>query len=93
MTLIRGTVNPLNVAGVRKLSYIPQHFVKMYLKNVGEMDNIEEWIYTNLNSRFCIKRTHKLDTNNKIAEVCEIGIEDPKELTMLGLGCPHLHKN
>jgi hypothetical protein len=25
-------------------------------------------------------------------EVIEIGIEDPRELTLLSLGCPYLHK-
>jgi hypothetical protein len=34
-----------------------------------------------------------LDKNNKITEMCEIAVEDPKELSMLSLGCPHLYNN
>ena len=92
MALNRGTVNPLNVAGVRKISYMPLHFSKMHC-NILEIKNIDDWMYTNLNSRYCIKKTHILDSSKKITEVCEVGVEDPRELTMLSLGCPHLHKN
>jgi hypothetical protein len=93
MALIRGTVNPLNVLGVRKLSYIPFHFARTYTENIKELANIDNWIYVNLNSRYCVKKTHKLDKNNKITEMCEIAVEDPKELSMLSLGCPHLYNN
>lgn len=92
MALNRGEVNPLNVLGVRKLPYVPFHFAKTYTENLKDIYEIDDWIYTNLNSRYCIKKTHKLDKNNKISEVCEIAVEDPKELSMLSLGCPYLHK-
>ena len=91
MSLIRGTVNPLNVLGVRKLPYIPFHFGRTHTQNIKDIHSIDDWIYTNLNSRYCIKKTHMLDSNNKITEMCEIGMEDHKELTMLSLGCPYLH--
>jgi len=93
MALSRGTVNPLNVLGVRKLNFIPIHFARTFTSNTKEMNNIEDWIYTNLNSRYCIKKNHKLDDSNKLIEICEIGIEDPKEITMLSLSCPYLLKN
>lgn len=93
MALIRGTVNPLNVLGIRKLSFIPQHFAKTYTENLRNIHSIDDWIYTNLNSRYCIKKSHMLDKNNKITEMCEIGMEDAKELTMFSLGCPYLHKD
>ena len=60
---------------------------------IKDLHNIDDWMYTTLNSRYCIKKSHMLDSNNKITEMCEIGVEDPKELTMLSLGCPYLHKN
>jgi hypothetical protein len=93
MALIRGTANPLNVLGIRKLPNIPFHFAKTYTKNTIQLPQIDNWIYENLNSRYCVKKSHILDDDNKIIEVCEIGIEDPKDLTMLSLGCPFLHKN
>jgi len=92
MSLVRGTVNPLNVLGIRKLPNIPVHFAKLYTENTKDMHNIDNWIYTNLNSRYCVKKSHMLDKNNKITEVCEIGIEDHRELTLMSLGCPFLHK-
>jgi hypothetical protein len=93
MALIRGTVNPLNVLGVRVVPHIPFHFAKTYTENTRYMAEIDQWIYVNLSSRYCVKKSHMLDKNSKIAEVCEIGVEDPKELTMLSLGCPFLYKN
>lgn len=93
MSLVRGTVNPLNVLGVRKLVYIPSHFGRTRTENLKDIDAIDNWIYKNLNSRYCIKKSHMLDSNNKLTEMCEIAMEDHKELTMLSLGCPYLHKN
>lgn len=93
MAITRGSVNPLNVLGLRTLTHIPFHFAKTYTDNIRSMAQIDEWMYSNLNSRYCVKKTHIVDKNNKISEVCEIGVEDPKELTMLTLGCPFLYKN
>lgn len=92
MALSRGSINPLNLLGVRKLGFTPPHFAKTYIDNIGEMANIDTWIYQNLNSRYCLKKTYIVSSNNKMIEACEIGIEDPKELTMLSLGCPFIHK-
>jgi hypothetical protein len=92
MALVRGTVNPLNVLGIRKLPYVPLHFARTHTENLKDINNIDNWIYKNLNSRYCIKKTHMVDSKNKISEMCEIAMEDPRELTMLTLGCPYLHK-
>lgn len=91
MALIRGNVNPLNVLGLRRLTHIPPHFAKMTTSKVDKFDIIENWIYTRLDSRFCMKKINKVDDDKKIVEVIEIGVEDPKELSMLSLGCPYLH--
>lgn len=90
MALYKGRVNPLNVVGQRKLSHIPPHFNVMTVNNVSQQENIDRWIYNNLNSRYCVKLTQCLDDKRKIIDVCEIGIEDPREITMLGLACPFL---
>ena len=91
MALLRGRVNPLNVIGLRKLSHIPPHFGTMTTKNVSQFDQIENWIYLRLDSRYCIRRTYVADESNKLTEVLEIGVEDTKELSMLALSCPYLH--
>jgi hypothetical protein len=45
-----------------------------------------------LNGRYAIRDSFGLDENRKLVPFTEIGMEDPKELTMLAIGCQHLHK-
>ena len=92
MALNRGTVNPLNVLEQRKLSFIPEHFAKISIDTRVDQKLLAHWIEFNLNSRYAIRNGTKLDENNKLISVIEIGLEDPKELTMLSLGCQYLHK-
>jgi hypothetical protein len=92
MALARGTVNPLNVVGQRRLSYIPDHFSTMTISDIRNQQKIDQWIYTHLNSRYCVMVRQGLDTQRRIVDICEIGVEDQKELTMLSLACPFIHK-
>jgi hypothetical protein len=93
MSLIKGSVNPLNVLGVRRLSFMPKHFARMTI--IGELnsDRIDAWVYQNLDSRYAIVKSLKIDSNNKMIEIQELGVEDAKELTILSLSCPYLDKN
>lgn len=93
MSLNRDEVNPLGALGLRKLSFIPEHFSKIYIEN-SRIDTklLDQWISYNLNSRYAIKKNFIVDANKKMVEAIEIGIEDPKEITMFTLGCPYLHK-
>jgi hypothetical protein len=91
MALSRGEVNPLGVLKLRKLSFIPDHFTKMKVDLV-DIKLLDQWINYHLNSRYAIKKTIALDQNKKMVEVIEIGIEDSREITMLTLGCPYIHK-
>jgi hypothetical protein len=97
MSLNRGIVNPLSLLKLRKLSFIPQHFQTIKTLNPNgnkeKLKNLDQWINYHLNSRYAIKNTLMLDHGNKMVEAIEIGIEDPKEIILLSLGCPHLHKN
>ena len=94
MSLKKGSINPLNALGARRLSYIPKHFAKMKLGNVQyNVDKIDSWVYQNLDSRYAIVKTLHVDHNNKLSEIHELGVEDSKELTMLSLSCPYLDKN
>lgn len=92
MSLSRGEINPLGVLGLRKLTFIPEHFSKLSVDRTIDIKLLEHWVSYNLNSRYAIIRRIALDQNKKMVEVVEIGIEDPRELTMLSLGCPYLHK-
>ena len=93
MALSRGTVNPLGVLGMRRLDFIPKHFSTLTLKNASvDIRLLDQWIVFNLNSRYAIKTTFALDDNKKLVEAREVGMEDPKELTIFSLGCPYIHK-
>lgn len=92
MSLNRGTVNPLNVLGFRKLSFIPEHFSKLTVKHKIDTKFLEHWIEYNLNSRYAVQTKYALDDARKMTPVLIIGIEDPKELLVLSLGCTILHK-
>ena len=95
MSLSRQEVNPLGVLGLRKLNFIPSHFTKITV-DIEVFSNIkllDHWISYNLNSRYAIKQGYGLDPDNKLVDVIEIGIEDPKEILMLSLGCPYIHSN
>ena len=92
MALNRGTVNALNVLGFRKLSFIPEHFSKVSIDHKFDTKTVEHWIEFNLNSRYAIQVSYGLDSNRKMIPITVIGMEDPKEVTMLSLGCHHLHK-
>ena len=93
MSLIKGSVNPLNVLGVRRLSYMPKHFARMTISDELNSGRIDSWIYQNLDSRYTIVKSLKIDANNKMIEIQELGVEDSKELTILSLSCPYLDKN
>jgi len=92
MSLSRGQVNPLSVLGFRKLSFIPEHFAKISVEASLDIKKIERWIEYNLNSRYAINAGFILNSNKKVISVLQIGFEDPRELTMMSLGCQHLHK-
>ena len=91
MSLSRGEVNPLGVLKLRKLSFIPKHFSKINIE-LTDIKLLDHWISYNLNSRYAIKKSFALDTNKKMVEVIEIGMENPKEILMLTLGCPYIHR-
>lgn len=90
MALSRGEINPLGVLGVRKLSFIPDHFTKLYVDSSVNIKIIDEWITYHLNSRYAI-RVCATTASDSPFKIIEIGIEDPREVTMLSLACPYLH--
>lgn len=92
MSLVKGTVNAMNLLSVRKLKYIPEHFARMQIKKYNA-DSINSWIYKNLDSRYAIVSGLALDKDDRLIEIQELGIEDPKELTMLCLLCPYIKDN
>lgn len=92
MPLNRGEVNPLGVLGMRKVCFMPQHFKTISIHQWADTKMLEHWINFNLNGRYAIVNNLVLDQNNKLEQVIEIGLEDPKEVLLLSLGCPYIHK-
>jgi hypothetical protein len=91
MPLQTGTINPLNVLGFRKINTCPAHFEKITVKETLDLSKIDSWIFNTLNSRYCIIKITNVDPyTNYICNMYEIGIEEPSELTMLLLSCPHI---
>jgi hypothetical protein len=92
MALKRGEVNPLGILNLRKLGFIPDHFSRIKVRTT-DIKLLTQWINYNLNSRYAIKKAYNTNARQfQISvETIEIGMEDPSEITMLILGCPHLH--
>lgn len=91
MAISKGKVNPLNVLSMRRLNRIPPNFSKLVIKKFVDIRELDKWIYLNLDSRYCVRKCSIVD-DNKLSTAIEIGIEDAKELSMLSLACPILHK-
>ncbi len=91
MALGKGKINALNALDARKINYIPKHFAVMTIPRKDNIEELDFWLYQNLDSRYAIVQGLKVDSNNRIIEVHEIGVEDAKELTMLSLSCPYLN--
>ena len=92
MAISKGRVNPLNVLSIRRLDRIPPNFSKLQIKKMLDIRELDKWIYLNLDSRYCIRKCTIVD-DNKLTTAIEIGVEDAKELSMLSLACPLLHKD
>lgn len=98
MSILQEKINPLNLIGQRKLNYMPVHFTvfKLPVQRViginSQIEIINRWVYQNLNSRYCIRKKYDLNSERILTEFWEIGFEDPRELTMLCLGCPHINQ-
>ena len=90
MGIYKNDVNPLNVLGMRRLNRIPPNFTKFQIKNFIDIKELDRWIYLNLNSRYCVKKSTAV-VDNKLTTIIEVGIEDPKEVSMMTLACPHLN--
>jgi hypothetical protein len=91
MGISKGKVNPLNVLNVRRLNRIPPNFAKIHLKDFFDIQKLDSWIYLNLDSRYCVRKTSVI-SDNKLITVVEVGVEEARELSMLTLACPLLDK-
>lgn len=65
--LKHGTINPLNVHGLRRVNKKPPHFLTITfdLKSSSNEKPICDWIYENLEGRFYAGPTYKRDELGK----------------------------
>jgi hypothetical protein len=91
MAIKNGTVNPLNVLEIRKSKFPARHFhyTKVFRYSPSLVQQIDNWIYNNLNSRYYVGQGLDL-VDNTIIYVTKIGFESEKELSFFRLACPHL---
>jgi len=88
MSLKRGDINILGILGLRKLDWIPEHFTRIHVSPYIDLRLLEQWIEYNLNSRYGLRKTMIVNSEKKLVEVLEIGLEDSKEISMITLACP-----
>lgn len=86
-----GEPNPHNFFGTRRTKKCLPHFKIIEIKfDYSVEEKVSRWIYTNLKSRFFIGKV-LVNTEEKRAEYAiRIGFEDPKEITIFSLSCPHI---
>lgn len=60
-----GSVNPLNVFGLRELEYSPPHFTRVNFDLRTTTKQISDWVYENLEGRFCISDYYYVDPESK----------------------------
>jgi hypothetical protein len=91
MALKNGKVNALNALDLRKCSFPAHHFTYTNLPkyNPVYVNNIDNWIYHNLNSRYYVGQYLAL-VDNSLVFVTRVGFEQEKELSFFKLACPLL---
>lgn len=83
--------NPLNLFDLRRAEIAPPYFEYVSIDFTYNMDNaIIHWIEKNLKGRYFVKRSSGINSSDVVDQVLKIGFEEPKELSMFMLACPHL---
>ena len=84
-------INPLEFFECRELQIPPPHFTYTQVTlRFNLQDTIEKWIKKNLKGRYYVGVAYKLNNDNANVQILEVGFENPKELSLFTLGCPHL---
>ena len=87
-------LNPLDVLGKRKLTFMPLHFAKAKISDCEFItDDLTDWIENRLDGRFSICHEPSIDANGKLGTATFIGFENQKELTYFLLACPYSRRN
>lgn len=83
--------NPLNLFDIRRAEIPPPYFEYITADFTYNLDAaIVHWIEKNLKGRYFVGRSTGLDSDDRVNQILKIGFEEPKELSMFMLACPHL---
>jgi len=76
---------------LRKVSFPACHFHYTIIPRYNPVlsNNIDKWIYQNLNSRYYVGQYLSI-IDNTMVYTTKIGFEQEKELSFFRLACPHL---
>lgn len=92
--LKHGEINPLNVHGLRTVSWCPPHFEPVQFDLQVSEKTITDWIYENLEGRFYIGNVDVIQPNNRPTfRQCLVAFEHPSEATYFSLFLPQINVN
>ncbi len=92
--LKHGEVNPLNLHGLRRVSWCPPHFEQLPFDLQVIEKVITDWIYENLEGRFYIGQVDVVQENNRPTyRQCLVAFELASEASYFGLFLPQLNQN
>lgn len=92
--LKHGEVNPLNVHGLREISWCPPHFERVQFDLHTSEKDITNWIYENLEGRFYFGQIDVTQPNNRPTfRQCLVAFELSNEATYFSLYLPQINAN
>lgn len=81
-------INPLNILGIRKVTFMPKHFVKVEVDSLNTRriikGYVESWIKQRLEGRYAIIETTTVENNTRTDKTV-FGFEVPSEASYFAL--------
>lgn len=90
--LKHGTVNPLNVFGLREVTHCPPHFQPVNFDLRVDVGSIKNWIYENLEGRFWLGDHFYTNGNGNIDMQKCVAFEEHSEATFFSLFLDQINK-
>ena len=84
--------NPLNFLNCRKFNKKPKgmEFIEILNSSPDSDKLIAQWGIQNLKSRYYIGKHIKVSKTDNLIHSFLVGFEDPKEMSIFNLSCPHI---
>jgi hypothetical protein len=86
--------NPLNINDIRKVEHIPPHFIRVTFDLRASKQDIINWIYENLHSRFYADNIEIMDSDTGRSTMkFVVSFEDHAEASYFSLFLPNINVN